>query len=328
MSDSTSGRARPEPIKAVPVRHPWRWVSAAVVLILVAMFAHLLITNDRFDWKFILVSSGPGQRGVMFIDPVLKGLRGTILLTVFSMLIGVTLGVVVAIMRLSPSPILRWTAFAYVWFFRAVPRLVLCILFGDLGILWSKIGLGVPFDKQIGAIFGIHDLSLKIFSVNANDLLTGFLAGMLALALSETAYMAEIVRAGISSIDPGQTEAAAALGLSRSATLRRIVLPQAMRVIVPPTGNETIAMVKDTSLVAYTPVAFELFFQMQAVISRTFKVIPVLTGAVLWYLIICSVLMVVQYYVERHFARGYSPAESRRLWRLSNLINSGGTHGG
>ncbi len=145
------------------------------------MFAHLLITNDQFDWKFIFVSSGPGQRGAMFIDPVLKGLRGTLLLTVFSMLIGVTLGVVLAIMRLSPNPILRWTAFAYVWFFRAVPRLVLCILFGDLGILWSKVGLGVPFDQQIGALFGIHDLSLKIFSINANDLLTGFVAGMLAL---------------------------------------------------------------------------------------------------------------------------------------------------
>jgi polar amino acid transport system permease protein len=305
MSATTSVRARPEPIKAVPVRHPGRWVSTAVVIVLAAMFLHLLITNDQFDWRFIFVSSGPGQRGAMFIPPVLVGLRGTLLLTVTSMLIGVTLGVILAIMRLSPSPILRYSAFAYVWFFRAIPRLVLCILFGDLGILWSRFGLGVPFDHQIGQIFGINDLSLKIFDVRAVDLLSGFLAGMLALGLSEAAYMAEIVRAGIQSIESGQSEAASALGLTRSQTLRRIVLPQAMRVIVPPTGNETIAMVKDTALVAYTPVATELWFQMQAIISRTFKVIPVLTGAVIWYLIICSILMIAQFYVERYFSRGY-----------------------
>jgi polar amino acid transport system permease protein len=265
----------------------------------------MLITNDHFQWKFIFVSSGPGQRGAMFTPPVLAGLRGTLLLTVFSMLIGVTLGIVLAIMRLSPSPILKWAAFGYVWFFRAVPRLVLAVLFGNLGILWPRIGVGLPFDAQIGGLFGVHDLSAKIYGVKAVDLLSGFVAGMLALALSEAAYMAEIVRAGIQSIDPGQAEAASALGLSRDQTLRRVILPQAMRVIVPPTGNETIAMVKDTSLVAFTPVSMELFFQLQAIGSRTFQVFPVLVAAVLWYLIICTVLMVVQYYVERHYSRGY-----------------------
>jgi polar amino acid transport system permease protein len=312
MPEMTPVRVRPEPIKAVPVRHPGRWVGTAVVVVLAAMFIHLLTTNDHFDWRFVFVSSGPGQRGVMFIPPVLKGLRGTLLLTVTSMVIGVVLGIILAIMRLSPSPILRYAAFAYVWFFRAIPRLVLCILFGDLGILWSRFGVGVPFDHQIGQLFGIDNLSLKIFDLRAIDLLSGFTAGMLALGLSEAAYMAEIVRGGIQSIDIGQPEAASALGLSRSQTLRRIVLPQAMRVIVPPTGNETIAMVKDTSLVAYVPVAFELWFQMQAVISRTFKVIPVLTGAVIWYLIICSILMVVQFYVERYFSRGYGQSGRAR----------------
>ena len=305
MTEQTSERARPEPIKAVPVRHPWRWVGAVVIIVLAAMFIHMLVTNDHFEWKFIFVSSGPGQRGAMFTPPVLAGLRGTLLLTVLSMLIGVALGVILAIMRLSPSPILKWAAFGYVWFFRAVPRLVLAVLFGNLGILWPRIGVGLPFDAQIGALFGVHDLSAKIYGVRAVDLLSGFVAGMLALALSEAAYMAEIVRAGIQSIDPGQAEAASALGLSRDQTLRRVVLPQAMRVIVPPTGNETIAMVKDTSLVAFTPVSMELFFQLQAIGSRTFQVFPVLVAAVLWYLIICTVLMVIQYYVERHFSRGY-----------------------
>jgi polar amino acid transport system permease protein len=305
MTEQTSERARPEPIKAVPVRHPWRWVGGAVIVLLAAMFIHMLVTNDHFEWKFIFISSGPGQRGAMFTPPVLAGLRGTLLLTVFSMLIGVTLGVLLAIMRLSPSPILRWAAFGYIWFFRAVPRLVLAVLFGNLGILWSRFGVGLPFDEQIGDIFGVHDLSAKIYSVRAVDLLSGFVAGMLALALSEAAYMAEIVRAGIQSIDPGQSEAASAIGLSRGQALGRIVLPQAMRVIVPPTGNETIAMVKDTSLVAYTPVSMELFFQLQAIGSRTFQVFPVLIAAVIWYLIICTVLMIAQFYVERYFSRGY-----------------------
>jgi polar amino acid transport system permease protein len=305
MTAPTSERARPEPIKAVPVRHPWRWVATAVIVLLGAMFIHMLVTNDHFQWKFIFVSSGPGQRGAMFTPPVLQGLRGTLLLTVFSMLIGVSLGVVLAIMRLSPSPVLKWAAFGYIWFFRAIPRLVLAVLFGDLGILWSRFSVGLPFDRQIGNVFGIHNFSASIYGVRAVDLLSGFVAGMLALALSEAAYMAEIVRAGIQSIDPGQAEAAQALGLSRAQTLWRIVLPQAMRVIVPPTGNETIAMVKDTSLVAYTPVSMELFFQLTAIGSRTFQVFPVLVAAVIWYLIICTVLMIGQYYVERYFSRGY-----------------------
>ena len=319
MTDETqTGRARPEAIKAVPVRHPGRWVTIAVLAVLAAMFIHLLVTNEQFNWKFIFVSYGEGKRGVMFTGPVLEGLRGTLILTVTSMLIGVVLGVVVAIMRLSDNPILSRVAFLYTWFFRAVPRLVLAVLFGNLNILWTRIGFGLPFDKQIGDLFGIHDLNAQFFSIKASDLLAGFVAGMIALGLSEAAYMAEIVRAGIQSIDPGQAEAAVALGLSRGQVLRRVVLPQAMRVIVPPTGNEVIAMVKDTSLVAYVPVTGELFFQLTAVQSRTFIVLPVLVAAVLWYLIICSVLMVVQYFVERHFGRGYGTTGQARQ-RLRNI---------
>ncbi|GAA5192002.1 amino acid ABC transporter permease [Rugosimonospora acidiphila] len=305
-------RVRPEPIKAVPVRHPARWVTMAVIVVLAAMFLHLILTNDHFKWSFIFSSISPGQRGVMFITPVLDGLRGTVLLTVTSMVIGVVLGVVVAIMRLSPNPVLAWTAWIYTWVFRAIPRLVLAILFGNLGVLWSRIGFGLPFGHQIGELFGMNDFSGQFYSIKATDLLTGFVAGMLALGLSEAAYMAEIVRAGIQSIDSGQSEAASALGMSRGQVLRRIVLPQAMRVIVPPTGNETIAMIKDTSLVAYVPVTSELFFQMNAVSTRTFVVLPVLVGACLWYLILCSVLMIGQYFVERHFGRGYGTSGRAR----------------
>jgi polar amino acid transport system permease protein len=309
MTDPTqTGRARPEAIKAVPVRHPSRWITLAVIAVLAAMFLHLLLTNQGFRWSFIFSSYAPGKRGVMFTGPVLTGLRGTILITLTAMLIGIVLGIVVAIMRLSPNRILSSVAWLYTWFFRAAPRLVLAVLFGNLNILWSRIGFGLPFDRQIGNLFGIHDLNAQFYSIRAVDLLSGFVAGVLALGLSEAAYMAEIVRAGIQSIESGQSEAAVALGLSRGQVLRRVVLPQAMRVIVPPTGNEVIAMVKDTSLVAFVPVITELFFQLNAVAARTFVVLPVLVAALLWYLILCSVLMVVQYFVERHFGRGYGTA--------------------
>jgi polar amino acid transport system permease protein len=325
MTEQTqTGRARPEAIKAVPVRHPGRWVMLAVLAVLAAMFVHLLVTNKAFKWSFIFSSYAPGKRGVMFTDPVLQGLRGTILLTVTAMVIGIGLGVVIAIMRLSPNRVLSTVAWLYTWFFRAAPRLVLAVLFGNLNILWTRIGFGLPFDQQIGKLFGIHDLNAQFYSVRAVDLLAGFTAGMLALGLSEAAYMAEIIRAGIQSIDPGQAEAAVALGMSRGQVLRRIVLPQAMRVIVPPTGNEVIAMVKDTSLVAFVPVSTELFFQLTAVSSRTFVVLPVLVAGLLWYLVICSVLMIAQFFVERHFSRGYGSTGKARQRLRDIQVEQGG----
>jgi polar amino acid transport system permease protein len=331
MTQNEPGRAQPEAIKAVPVRHPGRWITIAIIAVLAAMFIHLLVTNDRFQWSFIFSSYAPGKRGVMFTEPVLNGLRGTIVLTILAMLIGVVLGVVIAIMRLSDNPVLSGVAWIYTWFFRAVPRLVLAVLFGNLNILWTRVGFGLPFDAQIGHLFGIDDLNAQFYSVKASDLLAGFTAGVIALGLSEAAYMAEIVRAGIQSIDPGQAEAAVALGLSRNQVLRRVVLPQAMRVIVPPTGNEVIAMVKDTSLVAFVPVTGELFFQLQAISARTFIVLPVLVAAVLWYLVLCSVLMVAQFFVERHFSRGYGTTGQARQ-RLRDIeVEQGGrivTEGG
>src|SRR4051794_22574896 len=204
MSDQTqSRRARPEAIKAVPVRRPGRWITIAVIAVLAAMFIHVLVTNDQFRWSFIFTSYEPGKRGVMFTEPVLQGLRGTILLTVTSMAIGVVLGVIIAIMRLSDNPILRYVAFGYTWFFRAVPRLVLAVLFGNLNILWDRIGFGLPFDRQIGHLFGIDDLNTQFYSVKASDLLAGFVAGGVALGVSGGADMAGVVGGGVPSIDPG-----------------------------------------------------------------------------------------------------------------------------
>jgi polar amino acid transport system permease protein len=291
-------------IRAVPVRHPGRWVATGVVAVLVAMFVHMLATNEAFQWGFMFEN--------MFVPPVLNGVRTSLVLTVMAMAIGVALGIVLAVMRLSPSPIISGVAWAYTWFFRAVPRIVLAILFGNLGILYAQFTVGVPFDRQLLDLLGFHDANATIFGVSARTIGAGFVAGLLALALSEAAYMAEIVRAGIQSIDEGQSEAAQALGMSRILTLRRVVLPQAMRVIVPPTGNETIAMLKDTALVAFVPVTNELFFQLQAIGNRTFQVFPMLVAACMWYLALTSVLMVAQYFVERRFSRGVQ-ARNRRV---------------
>jgi polar amino acid transport system permease protein len=303
-------------MKAIPVRHPWRWVSAVVIAILVAMFVHMLFTNEAFQWGFVWDN--------LFTPPVLAGARITIILTILAMVIGSVLGVVLAVMRLSPNPILAGVSFVYTWFFRAVPRLVLCVVFGVASILYKEVYIGVPFDKQIGRLFGVN-LNTSIYSMDMKTLLSAFMAGLLALSLSEAAYMAEIVRAGISSVSEGQTEAATALGMSRGLTMRRIVLPQAMRVIVPPTGNEVIAMLKDTSLVAYVPLA-DLFFNYEAIGARTFQVFPALVAAVIWYLALTSVLLVAQYFIEKRFSRGTSRGTPGPGIR-GRLIASGGTHG-
>jgi polar amino acid transport system permease protein len=289
---------RPGLIHAAPVRHPWRWVTIAVIAVLALMFLNLLIFNPAFNWPLVFQA--------MNQTPVIEGFwKGTILVTVLSMVFGVALGVVLAVMRLSDNPILRGVSWLYTWFFRAIPRYVLLTIMGALGVLFpAGISLGVPFDWKI-----IHWLGLtgdwRFLTVDANRLFVGIVGGVIGLAASEAAYMAEIARAGILSVDRGQMEAAQALGMSRSRAMRRVVLPQAMRVIVPPTGNETIAMLKDTSLLLAIPVGTELFFQLQAIGSRTFQVFPVLVAATLYYLIATSVMMVGQAYLEKRFGRGF-----------------------
>src|SRR3954465_9847767 len=301
-AETTTRPASPERIRAVPVRHPGRWIATAVIALLVAMFVHMLLTNPVFQWGFMFDN--------MFTPAVLRGARTTLVMTVLAMVLGVLLGIVVAVMRLSPNPVLSSTAWTFVWFFRAIPRIVLLFFCANLGALYGTYDLGIPFDKQLMGLLGL-DGDLRFLSLNGNQIFTGFFAGLLGLALSEGAYMAEIVRAGIQSVDPGQTEAATALGMSRGRALRRIVLPQAMRVIIPPTGNETIAMLKDTSLLIAVPVTSELNFQLRAIGSRTFQVIPMAVASLLWYLALTSVLMVGQYFLEKRFSRGFGQRETR-----------------
>jgi polar amino acid transport system permease protein len=272
------------PIKAVPVRHPGRWVGVAVIAVLVAMLVHSFLTNPNFEWDVV------GE--YLFSDPVLRGLRNTLILTVLSMAIGIVGGVLLAVMRLSPNPVLAGAAAVYIWLFRGTPVITQLIFWNFLAALYPRLGLGIPF----GPTF---------VSVDTNAVISVFAASLLGLGLNEAAYMAEIVRGGIQSVDPGQTEAAGALGLSRTQTLRRIVLPQAMRVIVPPTGNETISMLKTTSLVVVIAY-FELTVAVQTIYSRTFQTIPLLIVAALWYLALTSVLSVGQMFIERRFGRGFA----------------------
>ena len=281
------------------------------------MMLSSFITNPAWDWGFVGT--------VMNYKPVLQGLvQGTIVGTIGAMILGVIGGVILAIMRLSENPVLRGTAFVYVWFFRAIPRLVLLTMLGaGIAFLYPTLDIGFPFAQQL---FGT-DNALMIGTINVNALSNGILIGIIGLGLSEAAYMAEIARAGIQSVDPGQTEAAKAIGMSNAKAMRRIVLPQAMRVIVPPTGNETIAMVKDTSLLLAVPVTMELWYQVDAVAHQTYKVVPAYVAGLLWYLIICSILMIGQYYLERYFGRGFGtgPAAGAKKSRL-RLNFMGGDH--
>jgi polar amino acid transport system permease protein len=272
------------PIKAVPVRHPGRWVGVAVIAVLAAMLVHSFLTNPNFQWD--VVGRYP------FSDPVLRGLRNTLILTVLAMAIGIVGGVLLAVMRLSPNPVLAGAAAVYIWLFRGTPVITQLIFWNFLAALYPRLGLGIPF----GPTF---------VSVDTNAVISVFAASLLGLGLNEAAYMAEIVRGGIQSVDHGQSEAAGALGLSRTQTLRRIVLPQAMRVIVPPTGNETISMLKTTSLVVVIAY-FELTVAVQTIYSRTFQTIPLLIVAALWYLALTSVLSVGQMFIERRFGRGFA----------------------
>jgi polar amino acid transport system permease protein len=283
QTTQTAGSAAPpEEIKAVPVRHPGRWLAAAVVLVLVAMFVHTLLTNPRFEWNVI--------GNYFFSTRVLDGLAITILLTVVAMAIGIVLGVTLAVMRLSANPLLSGTSWVYIWFFRGTPILVQLLFWFNLAFLYPHISLGVPFGPSF-----LH--------ADANSLITPLAAAILGLGLNEGAYMAEIVRAGILSVDHGQVDAAQALGMSGTLTMRRIILPQAMRVIIPPTGNETISMLKTSSLASVITVT-ELLYAVQLIYAVNFKTIPLLIVASIWYLIVTSVLTVGQYYIERHYARG------------------------
>lgn len=281
----TVEQASPAAIDAVPLRHPWRWVSAAVIIGLVGLFLYGAATNSAYGWDT--------YRKYLFDHRVSEAAWNTLQLTFWAMLLGLVLGVILAVMRLSPNPILNAVSWVYLWIFRGTPVYVQLVFWGLFPTLYQKIQVGVPF----GPTF---------FQLDMRELSISFILAIVGLGLNEAAYMAEIIRAGISSVPEGQLEASTALGMSWWMTMRRVVLPQAMRVIIPPTGNELISMLKTTSLVTAVPYTLELYTRTRDISAVIFEPIPLLMVAASWYLAITSVLMVGQYYLERYFSRGIS----------------------
>src|SRR2546430_4859951 len=274
---------RPDEIRAVPVRHPGRWVATVVILLFAASLIRSVTTNKHIEWHVV------GQ--FLFDHRVLEGVVVTLELTAVAMAVGVVLGVALAITRLSPNPLVSGASWLYIWFFRGTPVLVQLLFWFNISAIYPSISLGLPF---VGVEF-VHG--------SANTVITTFVAAVLGLGLNEGAYMAEIVRAGIISVGEGQTDAAQSLGLSRLQIMRRIVLPQAMRVIIPPTGNETISMLKTTSL-AIVITLTELLLASENIYAVNFKPIQLLIVASIWYAVMTSLLYIGQYYLERYYARG------------------------
>jgi polar amino acid transport system permease protein len=309
--NKTDGPADPTPlsgpqaIKAIPVRHPGRYVSAVVAVALLGAIVYAFAQGD-IDWGAI--------PEYFFDDRIIDGVLKTLLLTVLSMAIGIAGGIVLAVMRLSKNPVTSSIAWFYIWFFRGTPVLVQLFVWFNLGLVFEYINLG-PLYKNYWS-----------------DFMTPLLTALLGLGLNEAAYMAEICRAGLLSVDEGQTEASYALGMSHAKTLRRIVIPQAMRVIVPPTGNEVINMLKTTSLVSAVQFA-DLFKQAQDIGQNASATVEMYFLAAAWYLVMTSVFSVGQYYLERYYARGSTrslpptPLQKIRanLLSLSNRPKAGGT---
>ena len=277
-----------EPI--VRLRHPWRWVAVAVLAVYAAVLAKFLVTSPELRWNLV--------GGYIFEASILKGLVMTLKLTVVSMVVGVVLGAILAVMRLSENPVFRYVAGGYIWLFRGTPILVQLLFWFFLGTVLPRIGLGIPFGPDF-------------VSWDTNTLITPFAAAILGLGLNEAAYMAEIVRAGIGSVDKGQSEAAEALGMGPLTTYRRVVLPQAARMIVPPTANQTISMLKLTSLTLVIGLP-ELTTTAQLIYGRNFQQIPLLIVASIWYLVLTTILTIIQIRLEKRMSRGVLPTSTRR----------------
>ena|SRR5438105_2684703 len=272
----------PQVIKAVPVRHRGRWLSAVVVVAIFGWALYRFVTAPRLQWDAV------GHW--LAHHSILLGALGTLELTAIAMVVGIVLGVLVALMRLSSNPVLSSVSWFYIWFFRGTPVLVQLWFWWNLQLILPYVGIGVPFTNLF-------------WQAHTETLITPFLAAILGLGLNEGAYMAEIVRAGILSVEQGQTDAAQALGMRSLLVLRRIILPQAMRVIIPPTGNETISMLKTSSL-AYIVTFRELFYTQTLISASNYQVEELLIVASLWYLAFTSIATIGQFYLERYFARG------------------------
>lgn len=295
--DPTAQQEAPAKIEARPLRHPWRWIFAAVLLILGLWFIIASARNEAFGWDTYFQ--------YLFDQRIAIASLHTIAITILSMIIGVIGGAILAVMRMSPNPILRAISWIFLWIFRGTPIYVQLVFWGLLSAIYQSINLGFA------------EVSLQSVLTNA------FFLAVMGLGLNEAAYMAEIVRSGISSVPEGQKEASKALGMSWWMTMRRTVLPQAMRIIIPPTGNEFISLLKTSSLVVAIPYTHEIFGRATDISAALFQPIPLLMVAASWYLVITSLLMVGQYFLERHFERGATRELTGR--QLAALADAEGT---
>ena len=290
-------RTRPERIEAKPLRHPGRWILATVLIALAVWFVIGAARNEAYGWDTYFQ--------YLFDTRIATAAGHTIAITVLAMIIGVIGGVILAVMRMSPNPVFKSIAWIFLWVFRGTPVYVQLMFWGLLGAIYDSINLGFA------------EVSLEPFTSSA------FMLAVVGLGLNEAAYMAEIVRSGISSVPEGQVEASKALGMSWSQTMRRTVLPQAMRIIIPPTGNEFISLLKTSSLVVAVPYSLELYGRSMDIAAALFEPVPMLLVAATWYLAITSLLMVGQHYLEQHFEKGATRQLTRR--QLASLADAEGT---
>lgn len=290
-----AGSDETTPIKAIAVKHWGQQIAAVVVIALLAALAWTVATSPNLKWSVIAQN--------LFEPTILSGLWVTISLTLLSMLIGVVLGMVLAVMRLSPNRVVSSVAAGYIWIFRGTPVLVQLLLWFNLALFFPRLGFGE-------------------FSLNTNDVISAFVAALLGLGLNEGAYMAEIVRGGILSVDHGQSEAASALGMRRRATMIKIVLPQAMRAIIPPIGNDFITMLKMTSLVTVIA-APDLLNRAQAISARNFYIFEFLIVASIWYLLLTTIATMIQIPLEKRFARGVAGAPPSIRKKIAKNLKPG-----
>jgi polar amino acid transport system permease protein len=288
-----STRERPADNQVVPLKHPGRIVAAVILVALAAWVIIGAAGNSAFGWDI--------YADYLFDTRILAAVWKTIALTVLAMLIGVVVGALMAVLRMSPNPVMRGFSWIYLWIFRGTPVYVQLVFWGLLGTIYQTVNVGFA------------EITLDSFLSNF------FILAFLGLGLNESAYMAEIVRAGVQSVPEGQSEASKALGMTWGQNMRRTVLPQAMRIIIPPTGNELISMLKTTSLVIAVPYAGELYGRSTDIAYAMFEPVPMLLVAATWYLVITSVLMVGQHYLEKFYARGSSRTlTSRQLAALAD----------
>ncbi|MFJ6415851.1 amino acid ABC transporter permease [Paeniglutamicibacter sp. NPDC091659] len=293
-SATAQATAAEEPAPVIPLKHPVRNAFAAIIVVVAALAAIDVALNERYHWDVVA--------DYLFAPRILTGAALTLMLTVVSMSVGISLGAVLAIMRLSENPILSTIARGYIWFFRGTPLLVQLIFWYNIAALYPVIALGLPFGGP------------SIVLGSANVLITPLGAALLGLSLNEAAYMAEIIRGGIGSVDRGQYDASKALGMSGSKLMRRIILPQAMRVVLPPTGNQVISMLKGTSLVSVLAIS-DLLYSAQIIYSENYQTIPLLIVASLWYLLMTTILSFFQEKLERHYGRGFDSVIKRKRSR-------------